>query len=77
MTMKIAVSSEYDHGKRHFYSNRLILVLLQKLLTALSDTFFNLWRLCPRLIIAFLNDNSLCVHICMSYINRVSVYTNV
>ena len=39
--MKIAVSPEYDHEKRLFHSNRLILILLQKELTALSDTFFN------------------------------------
>ena len=39
--MKSAVSSEYDYEKRHFHSNRLFLILLQKELTALSDTFFN------------------------------------
>ena len=39
MTMEIAVSPEYDYEKRRFHSNRLILVLLQKELTALSDTF--------------------------------------
>ena len=38
--MKIAVSPEYDYEKRLFHSNRLILILLQKELTALSDTFF-------------------------------------
>ena len=45
--MKIAVSPEYDYEKRLFHSNRLILILLQKELTALSDTFFNFWRLYP------------------------------
>ena len=39
-TMKIVVSPEYDYEKRHFHSIRLILILLQKELTALSDTFF-------------------------------------
>ena len=29
MTMKIVVSPEYDYEKRHFHSNRLILVLSQ------------------------------------------------
>ena len=38
MTMKIAVSPEYD--KRHFHSNRLFLILLQKELNALNDTLF-------------------------------------
>ena len=47
MTMKIAVSPEYDYEKRHFHSNRLILILLQKELTALSDTFFSFWRIRP------------------------------
>ena len=47
MIMKIAVSQEYDYEKRLFHSNRLILILLQKELTALSDTFFNFWRLYP------------------------------
>ena len=47
MAMKIAVSPEYDYEKRHFHSNRLRLILLQKELTALSDTFFNFWRVCP------------------------------
>ena len=40
MTMKIVVSPEYDYEKRHFHSNKLFLILLQKELTALSDTFF-------------------------------------
>ena len=40
MTMKIAVSPEYDYEKRQFHSNKLFLMLLQKELTALSDTFF-------------------------------------
>ena len=47
MIMKIAVSPEYDYEKKLFHSNRLILILLQKELTALSDTFFNFWRLYP------------------------------
>ena len=36
MIMKIAVSPEYDYEKRLFHSNRLILILLQKELTALK-----------------------------------------
>ena len=34
MPMKIAVSPEYDYEKRQCHSNRLILILLQKELTA-------------------------------------------
>ena len=39
MTIDIAVSPEYDYEKRYFHSNRLILILLQKELTAVRDTF--------------------------------------
>ena len=46
MTVKIAVTREYENEKRHVHSNRLLLFLLQKKLTALSDIFFNFWRLC-------------------------------
>ena len=46
MTMKIAVNSEYEDEKRHFHSDRLLLILLQIYLTALGDIFFNLWKLC-------------------------------
>ena len=47
MTMKIVVSPEYDYEKRHFHSNRLILILLQKELTALSDAFLNFGGYAP------------------------------
>ena len=39
MAVKIAVTPEYEDGKRHFHSNRLLLFLLLKKLTALSDIF--------------------------------------
>ena len=47
MTMKIAVSPEYEYEKWHFHSNRLILILLQKELTALSDTFLTFGGYAP------------------------------
>ena len=47
MAVKIAVTPEYEDEKRQFHSNRLIyLFLLLKKLTALSDVFFNFWKLC-------------------------------
>ena len=46
MAVKIAVTREYEDEKRHVHSNRLLLFLLQKKLIALSDIFFNFWRLC-------------------------------
>ena len=46
MAVKIAVTPEYEDEKRHFHSNRLLLVLLLKNVTALSDMFFNFWKLC-------------------------------
>ena len=39
MAVKIAVKREYEDEKRHFHSNRLLLVLLLKKLTDLSDAF--------------------------------------
>ena len=39
MAVKIAVTPEYVDEKRQFHSNRLILFLLLKKLTALSDIF--------------------------------------
>ena len=39
MAVKIAVTPEYEDEKRQFHSNRLLLVLLLKQLTALSDIF--------------------------------------
>ena len=39
MAAKIAVTWEYEDEKRHVHSNRLLLCLLQKKLTALSDIF--------------------------------------
>ena len=46
MAVKIAVTPEYEDEKRQFHLNRLLLFLLLKKLTALSDIFFNLWKLC-------------------------------
>ena len=46
MGVKIAVTPEYADEKRQFHSNRLLLFLLLKKLTALSDIFFNFWKLC-------------------------------
>ena len=40
MAMKIAVTPEYEDEKRQFHSNGLLLFLLLKKLTALSDIFF-------------------------------------
>ena len=45
MAVKIAVTPEYEGEKRQFHSNGLLLVLLLKKLTALSDIFFN-FKLC-------------------------------
>ena len=50
MAVKIAVTPEYEDEKRQFHSNRLLLVLLLKKLTALSDIFFNFWKLCTWLL---------------------------
>ena len=44
--MKIAVTPEYEDEKRQFHSNRLLLFLLLKKLTAISDIFFIFWKLC-------------------------------
>ena len=52
MAVKIAVTREYEDEKRHVHSNRLLLFLLQKKLTALSDIFFSFWRLCTGLMFA-------------------------
>ena len=54
MAVKIAVTREYEDEKRHVHSNRLLLFLLQKKLTALSDILFNFWRLCTWLVISHL-----------------------
>ena len=67
MAVKIAVTPEYEDEKRQFHSNRLLLFLLLKKLTALSDIFFDFWKLCTRLInmtiptqtIAFINEQFL------------------
>ena len=40
MAVKIAVTREYEDEKSHVHSNRLLLFLLQKKFTALSDIFF-------------------------------------
>ena len=44
--MKIAVTPKYEDEKRQIHINRLLLYLLLKKLTALSDIFFNFWKLC-------------------------------
>ena len=46
MAVKIAVTPKYEDEKRQIHSNRLLLYLLLKKLTALSDIFFNFWKLC-------------------------------
>ena len=46
IAVKITVTPEYEDEKRQFHSNRLLLFLLLKKLTALSDIFFNFWKLC-------------------------------
>ena len=51
MAVKIAVTPEYEDEKRQFHSNRFLLVLLLKKLTASSDIFFNFWKLCTWLFI--------------------------
>ena len=39
MAVKIAVTPKYEDEKRQIHSNRLLLYLLQKKLTALSDIY--------------------------------------
>ena len=56
MTVKIAVTPEYADEKRRFHSNRLLLFLLLKKLTALSDIFFNVWKLCTCLVMSLLGS---------------------
>ena len=46
MIMEIVVNPEHEDEKRHFQSDRLLLILLQNQLTALRDIFFNFWKLC-------------------------------
>ena len=46
MAVNIAVTLEYEDEKRQVHSNRLLLFLLLKKLTALSDILFNFWKLC-------------------------------
>ena len=50
MAVKIAVTPKYEDEKRQIHSNRLLLYLLLKKLTALSDIFFNFWKLCTWLL---------------------------
>ena len=40
MAVKIAVTREYEDEKRQVHSNRLLLFLLQKKLTALSEYIY-------------------------------------
>ena len=47
MAMKIAVTPKYEDEKRQIHSNRLLLYLLLKKLTALSDIFFNFGSYAP------------------------------
>ena len=46
MAVKMAVAEEYEDEIRQFHSNRLLLFLLLKKLTALSDILFNFRKLC-------------------------------
>ena len=47
MAVKIEVTPEYENEKRQFHSNRLLLILLLKKLTALSDIFLTLGSYAP------------------------------
>ena len=47
MTVKIAVTPDYEDEKRQFHSNRLLLFLLLKKLTALSDIFLTFGSYAP------------------------------
>ena len=47
MAVKIAVTPEYADEKRQFHSNRLLLFLLIKKLTALSDIFLTFGSYAP------------------------------
>ena len=47
MALKIAVTREYEDEKRHVLSNRLLLILLQKRLTASSDIFLTFGGYAP------------------------------
>ena len=46
MAVKIAVTREYEDEKRHDSLKQVTFVFVAKKLTALSDIFFNFWRLC-------------------------------
>ena len=61
MSVKIAATPDYEDEKRQFHSNRKLLFLLLKKLTALSDIFFNFWKLCTWL----LNVDQGLLHRCM------------
>ena len=50
MAVKIAVTPEYEDEKRQFHSNRLLLFLLLKKLTALSDIFLTFGSYAPNCI---------------------------
>ena len=47
MAVKIAVTPEYEDEKRQFHSNRLLLFLLLKKFTALSDRFLTFGSYAP------------------------------
>ena len=47
MSMKIAVTPEYEDRKRHLHSDRLLLILLQKYLTALNNIFLTFGGYAP------------------------------
>ena len=47
MAVKIAITREYEDEKRHVHSTRLLLFLLQKKLTALSDIFLTFGGYAP------------------------------
>ena len=46
MTLKIPITQESEGEKRHFHSYRLLLFLMNKKLTALSDLIINILKLC-------------------------------
>ena len=73
MTVKIAVTLEYEDEKWHFHSNRLLLFLLLKKLTALSDIFFNFMELCTWLLTSYIEAGAVHVDIFHVTIRRCSL----
>ena len=46
MTLKFPITLESEGEKRHIHSYRLLLLLVKKKLTALSDLIINVLKLC-------------------------------